>query len=822
MTAPGARDSADVRRRYFALAVAGVLGTTLVLAVAVGSVSSGGPARVQASRSATAQQTAPASVEAAAAAKSAAEATVAGGSGADATAPQAGVSKASSNLPPRLVQYHGYQLRVPGSWPVYDLAANPARCVLFNVHAVYLGTPGNAQDCPAHAYGRTEALLIQSASSASVPASALVLPGTSAALPWHTALPAATAAEAAVSQMIQIEVPGPGVLVTATFGADEAQIRTILASATTTTQAPMATGWKLVTTNTRAVTTKTVTSNTRAVTTKTVTSNTRAVTTKTVTTTTGAATTKAVTAKAVTGKAVTANTAAGKPGARTAAVSPLTGMIGSGLGFDTCTVPSASVMTAWLASPYRLVATYLGGVNWACSYGNFTASWVSRVAAEGWRFMPLWVGRQAPCSNGFGLASIDPSRAAAQGRAEASSAAAAARAFRLGRGTPIYFDMEGYNTANHACSITVLTFLTGWTQGLHAAGYVSGVYSSAASGIRDLASRYGSRSFARPDEIWIARWNGQPALSDPNVPNSYWANHQRLHQYSGSHTEKWGGGTVEIDTDAADGLVAGLRTAPVLRGPVERATPAELWVAPGATGTVQLTMHGVPGTLVPVYWQVGAPRGLTVTPNHGHVDLWPPAALSVKLTLAPSRSLAAGRYDLPITVTAGGRPVARTYVLVTVVRAWAKLPAPYPLVLYAADRASLAVAGAITRNLALPSSSVTGSFGRAWAAAADGRHLVLAVGQAAANALYFNPCGWANPAHLRAGVTPFYYLGQPLRRAPGRNYFELSDMSTVAGTTQLTIQLTQYALAGTLPDYGSVPAAPAAPTLACLGAPNVR
>jgi hypothetical protein len=533
-------------------------------------------------------------------------------------------------------------------------------------------------------------------------------------------------------------------------------------------------------------------------------------------------TTQAVTTKAVTPKAATVTVAAGKAEVRAAAAPQLTGMIGSGLGFDTCTVPSASVMTAWLASPYRLVATYLGGLNWACSYGNFTASWVSRVAAEGWRFMPLWVGRQAPCANGFGLASINPSRAAAQGRAEAASAAAAARAFRFGRGTPVYFDMEGYNTANHACSITVLTFLTGWTQGLHAAGYVSGVYSSASSGIRDLASRYGNPSFARPDEIWIARWNGQPVLTDPSVPNSFWANHRRLHQYSGSHTEKWGGGAVEIDTDAADGLVAGLRTAPVLRGPVEHATPAELWVPPGAKGTVQLTLHGVPGTTVPVYWQVGMPRGMTVTPSHGHVDLWPVAALSVTLTVAPSRSLAPGRYDLPITVYGGGHPVARTYVLVSVVRAGATLPAPYPLVLYAADRASLAVAGAITRNLALPSSSVTGSFSRAWAAAADGKHLVLAVGRAAANALYFNPCGWANPAHLHAGYTPFYYLGQPLRRAPGRNYFELSDMSTTAGTAQLTIQLTQYALAGTLPDYGSVPAAPVAPTLACLGSPNVR
>lgn len=789
MAAPGARDSARVRRRYFTFAVAAGLGSTLALGVAVGSPWAGGPAaRVSASRTAQAQA-ARASVEAAAAAKSAEEAAVAANSGADATAPQAAVSQASGKLPPRLVQYHGYQVRVPGSWPVYDLAADPARCVLFNVHAVYLGTPGNAQDCPAHAYGRTEALLIQSASAASVPASAFVLPSTSAALPRHAALPAAAAAAAAVSQVIQIEAPGPGVLVTATYGTDEAQIRTILASATTSTQAPMAAGWKAV--STKPVSTKAVT-------------------------------TQAVAAKAVSRQAVTAKTAAAKRALRAAAVPQLTGMIGSGLGFDTCTVPSAAVMTAWLASPYRLVATYLGGVNWACGYGNFTASWVSRVAAEGWRFMPLWVGRQAPCSVGFGLASINPSRAGAQGRAEAASAVAAARAFRFGRGTPVYFDMEGYNTGNSACSKVVLNFLAGWTQGLHAAGYVSGVYSSGASGIRDLASLYGSSRYPRPDDIWIARWNGEPVLTDSSVPNRDWANHQRLHQYSGSHTEKWGGGTVEIDTDAADGLVAGLRTAPVLRGPVEHAGPAELRVAPGTKATVLLTLRGVPGTAVPVYWQVAAPRGLAVTPSHGRVDLWPRAVLSVSLTLSPSRSLAPGRYDLPIIVTASSRPVARTDVLVSVVRAGGTLPTPYPLVLYAADRASMAVAAAIAQALALPSGDVTGSFSNAWAAAADGKHLVLAVGRPAANALYFNPCGWANPAHQRAGYTPFYYLGQPLRRAPGRNYFELSDMSTVAGTALLTTQLTQYALAGTLPDYGSTPPAPVAPTIACLGSPNVK
>jgi hypothetical protein len=169
-------------------------------------------------------------------------------------------------------------------------------------------------------------------------------------------------------------------------------------------------------------------------------------------------------------------------------------------------------------------------------------------------------------------------------------------------------------------------------------------------------------------------------------------------------------------------------------------------------------------------------------------------------------------------VTAGSQPVAKSFVLVSVVPSGGTLTAAHPLVLYAADKTSMSAAVAIAQALALPLSDVTGSFSRAWTDTAGGRDLVLAVGQPAANALYFNVCGWANPANRKAGSTPFYYPGEPQRQSPGRDYFELSDTSAAAGTAQLTAQLTQYALAGTLPDQATVPAAP---TLACLGSPNV-
>jgi glycoside hydrolase-like protein len=792
----GTRDAASVRRRYFALAVAVGLAATLALAVTIGPHSSSAPsaqkaaARTAVARTATTQDVSAATpVPGNPQAKAAAEAALAGNPAAAAPPPQPLDSHATKTPVTRVVAYHGYQIQVPGSWPVYNLATDPSQCVLFNVHAVYLGTPGSAQDCPAAALGHTESLLIQAVSPASAPSSAVVLPSSQAALSQNAALPAAVTAAAAVSDMLQVEVSVAGVLVTAAYGANETKIRTILAGATQTGTASGSSA-----------------------------STTAAVSGPSATQGVLSSGSQLVTGQAAIAQAASAQAAPAQQAAASATAAKLSGMTGSGLGFDTCTVPSAATMTSWLSSPYRVVATYLGGMNWACSYGNFTTAWVSKVAAEGWRFAPLWVGRQAPCTNVPYVAKINLPQANAEGQSEAKSAVAAARAFGFGPGTPVYFDMEGYETGQSACTRAVLNFLGAWTRTLHAAGYVSGVYSSASSGITDLAHQYGNGSYPRPDDIWIADWNSEPVLTDHAVPNGDWANHQRLHQYASPHNEAWGGATVNMDSDAADGLVAGLPAVPVLHGPNEGAAPSELRVAPGRTATVRLTLQGVPNTPATVRWQVAAPKGLAVSPSAGNVDLWSSAVLTVRVTLAPAKSLAAGRYSLPITVTASGKPVADSFVLVSVVPAGKTLPTAHPVLLYAADKTSMSTAVATAQALALPLSDVTGSFAVAWNAAAGGKILVLAVGQPAADGLYFNVCGWANPAKRKAGSTPFYYPGAPQRQSPGRNYFELSDTSSAAGTAQLTTQLTQYALAGTLPEHQTVPTAP---TLACLGSPNV-
>src|ERR1700729_2473738 len=65
----------------------------------------------------------------------------------------------------KVVSYHGYVVKVPRSWKVYDLAKDPRACVRFDRHAVYLGAPNAQERCPAHAVGRTEAILLQPANA---------------------------------------------------------------------------------------------------------------------------------------------------------------------------------------------------------------------------------------------------------------------------------------------------------------------------------------------------------------------------------------------------------------------------------------------------------------------------------------------------------------------------------------------------------------------------------------------------------------------------------------------------------------------------------
>lgn len=231
----------------------------------------------------------------------------------------------------------------------------------------------------------------------------------------------------------------------------------------------------------------------------------------------------------------------------------------TGLGFDACSAPSSKAMAAWKSSPYRAVGVYIGGANRACSQPNLTAEWVAAQTEAGWHLIPTYVGLQAPTSSCSSCAKLSASQATAQGTAAAVDAVEEASEVAMGPGSPIYFDMESYSRTSSATAAT-LAFLEAWTRKLHALGYVSGVYSSSASGIADLADQVGT-GYTLPDDLWIANWNGVQNTADSVVPASAWANHQRIHQYRGGHNETYGGVTINIDNDYVDGATVGTATA---------------------------------------------------------------------------------------------------------------------------------------------------------------------------------------------------------------------------------------------------------------------
>jgi hypothetical protein len=240
-------------------------------------------------------------------------------------------------------------------------------------------------------------------------------------------------------------------------------------------------------------------------------------------------------------------------GVRAAATAATPGQVYTGPAFDACSTPSSAKMAAWGSSRYRGIGVYIGGANMACSQPNLTASWVVQQSARGWHLIPLYVGLQAP-SNSCGCAAIAPRKAAGEGQAAALDAIAQAQAIDLGPGNPIYYDMEAYARKRRNTN-AVMAFLQAWTLTLHAAGYRSGVYSSEYSGIEDLAARVGA-AYTEPDDIWVANWNGARTTADANLPDSYWANHQRIHQFRGDHNERHGRATINIDSDYVDAATA--------------------------------------------------------------------------------------------------------------------------------------------------------------------------------------------------------------------------------------------------------------------------
>ncbi len=247
----------------------------------------------------------------------------------------AGVGQAQARPAPgvKQVSFLGYTFRVPRSWPVINDADHPRGCVRFDVHAVYLGTPGVNQACPSWLLGTTEAVLIQ--------------PGPARAARVSRENPVAH----------DITVTAPRISLTATFDASPTQIYRILASASL--PAPVITVPNPARLDAARPPGRRSAGSARRV-----------------------------------RRSTTAPRAArpsARPAVRAAGVADYRGR-----GFDSCATPSAAYMRAWRRwSPYRAVGIFIGGADQACDQRNLTPGWVAHQARAGWRFIPMYAGPQA-------------------------------------------------------------------------------------------------------------------------------------------------------------------------------------------------------------------------------------------------------------------------------------------------------------------------------------------------------------------------------------------------------------------------------------------
>ncbi|HEY3871101.1 MAG TPA: PKD domain-containing protein [Actinocrinis sp.] len=144
-------------------------------------------------------------------------------------------------------------------------------------------------------------------------------------------------------------------------------------------------------------------------------------------------------------------------------------------------------------------------------------------------------------------------------------------------------------------------------------------------------------------------------------------------------------------------------------------------------------------------------------------------------------------------------------------------PTTYPgtVLLYAATSADGTTALNAAAYAGLPADQVTTSFADAWAATLSGNYLVIAVGQAAVNALYDNPCGWVNPSQDDPGSTPFGNVNRPLN-VTLTNLFLVGAAATASQTPQRVDDMAYYAVHGALPAGATLPSV-AGPGFSCLG-----
>ncbi|MEV6764897.1 glycoside hydrolase domain-containing protein [Streptomyces sp. NPDC051105] len=227
----------------------------------------------------------------------------------------------------------------------------------------------------------------------------------------------------------------------------------------------------------------------------------------------------------------------------------------TGRAFDTCTAPSLAAMKAWHGGLYGAAAVYIGGKNRGCAQPNLTASWVKSVSAVGWKLIPLYVGAQPSCQSGSNPEKMTTANAASLGTSDATDAVAKAAALGMKAGSPVYLDMEAYDTTNTACNNAVLTYVRAFDKQLHAKTYRAGFYGFTSSSAKAIANAKDKTDL--PGNLWYALWDkNNTTTADWPFGATQFTGHSRAHQYMVNSKETRGGYTITVDRDAWDAPVA--------------------------------------------------------------------------------------------------------------------------------------------------------------------------------------------------------------------------------------------------------------------------
>jgi hypothetical protein len=481
---------------------------------------------------------------------------------------KAATNKAATAM--KTVAYAGYEFQVPANWPVYRLDEHPKTCVRYDVHAVYLGTPGTDMRCTAGLVGRTQTVSLVPGKGATA-GSGAVRQGRSAAPdePSGTELQRLAAVHGKITQnavshelKVALGTGTPGATVLGTYGTDLAVVQQVLntlrlapaGTVPTAQSAPLSAqpgGATTVTTRRAELSAQRAPLASPASAAAAPASPARAVAAAPTTTKPTSTSWRGVPANWPVEIVQPSPSPSPPPSSPKPSPTPFHPVSG----FDTCTAPSTSTMRTW-RSAYAAMGVYIGGVNAACAHGNLSAGWVKSVASMGWGLLPTYVGPQAPCWGAGSGVLISPGSAAAQGSAAAADAIGDARSLNLPAGSPIYYDMEAYKGGT-SCTNAVLRFLGAWDRQVQAAGYVTGVYSSQDSGIVDMQSGAVSKlaGFTPPEAIWIALWDNVASLNDGALT---WPPPARSKQYAGNINATVGGITLNIDRDFVGGPLARL------------------------------------------------------------------------------------------------------------------------------------------------------------------------------------------------------------------------------------------------------------------------